>query len=503
MNACRSVLLILVLLIPVSVACEESIPVSEATQECLDCHAVFHPGIVAGWQASRHAATTPAKAMQVGELALKVSSKTVPEDLQHIAVGCAECHGLRPEAHADTFDHNGHEVHVVVSPNDCRTCHAVEAEQYSRNLMAHAVANLADNRIYNQLEHAILAGRSFENGQLKLTPADADTRAEACYYCHGTVLAVSGTEVRDTDAGELTFPVIDGWPNQGVGRVNLDGSKGACSACHTRHAFSIEMARKPHTCKECHVGPDVPAYKVYETSKHGNIYSAKHQEWDFKTVPWTVGRDFTAPTCAACHISLVVDPDETVISQRTHEMKDRLAWRIFGLIYAHPQPASPDTTIIRNADGQPLPTDLKGGLAEGFLIDAATQAARTQTMQASCRACHATSWVTGHWRRYTNTIERSNQAVGAITDIMAQGWAHGYAQGLDQGANPFDEHSERRWSDAWLFYANTIRFAAAMAGGGDYGVFADGRYQLGQATADLKAWLEDRKAIEKRAAGQP
>jgi hypothetical protein len=164
---------------------------------------------------------------------------------------------------------------------------------------------------------------------------------------------------------------------------------------------------------------------------------------------------------------------------------------------------SPDTTIIRNADGQPLPTDLKGGLAEGFLIDAATQAARTQTMQASCRACHATSWVTGHWRRYTNTIERSNQAVGAITDIMAQGWAHGYAQGLDQGANPFDEHSERRWSDAWLFYANTVRFAAAMAGGGDYGVFADGRYQLGQATADLKAWLEDRKAIEKRAAGQP
>jgi hydroxylamine dehydrogenase len=57
-----------------------------------------------------------------------------------------------------------------------------------------------------------------------------------------------------------------------VGRVNLDGSRGACSACHTRHRFSIEMARKPYTCKECHVGPDVPAFKVYSASKHGNIF---------------------------------------------------------------------------------------------------------------------------------------------------------------------------------------------------------------------------------------
>ena len=96
--------------------------------------------------------------------------------------------------------------------------------------------------------------------------------------------------VRDTDAGELAFPVIDGWPNQGVGRINPDGSKGACSACHTRHGFSIEVARKPHTCKECHVGPDVPVYKVYLSSKHGNIYTSKKQEWEFNAVPWTAGQ---------------------------------------------------------------------------------------------------------------------------------------------------------------------------------------------------------------------
>ncbi|WP_419658918.1 hypothetical protein Dvar_77820 [Desulfosarcina variabilis str. Montpellier] len=486
---------LLLLFLPAIVFSQEA-PISEATQECLDCHGVFHPGIVADWRASRHAVITPAAALKADDLSRKVSSQTIPQALQTVAVGCAECHGLRSDKHADTVDHNGTDIHVVVSPDDCRTCHAVEADQYSRNIMAHAVGNLADNALYNQLENAILADRSLEKGQLKTAPVDADTRAEACYYCHGTVLKVSGTVIRDTDAGELEFPVIEGWPNQGVGRINTDGSKGACSACHTRHEFSMAVARKPHTCQECHVGPDVPAYKVYTSSKHGNIYTSKKADWDFKTVPWTVGRDFTAPTCATCHISQVVTEDGQTISQRTHEMKDRLAWRIFGLIYAHPQPKSPVTSTIRNADGLPLPTDFKGGLAKADLIGPDIQAQHTQTMQATCKACHATGWVEGHWRRYTNTIERTNRAIGTITELMTEGWRRGYAQGLDQGGNPFDEHSERLWSDAWLFYANTVRFASAMAGGGDYGVFADGRYQLSRTMADLHKWLAQRRMLE-------
>ncbi len=492
----------LILVFP-NVTDAQEIPVSEATQECLDCHAIFHPGIVEGWKKSRHAAITPAEAMQADELALKVSSKDIPEELQTVAVGCAECHNLRPEAHgAGTFEHNGYDVHTVVSPDDCRTCHAVEADQYSRNIMSHAYANLVDNKVYNQLENSILGQRSREKGQLKITPPDADTRAEACLYCHGTRLKVSGTEVRDTDAGELEFPITEGWPNQGVGRINLDGSKGACSACHTRHSFSIEVARKPYTCKECHVGPDVPAFKVYSASKHGNIYSSKKQEWDFQAVPWTVGEDFTAPTCAACHVSLLVNTDGEVINERTHEMKNRLSWRIFGLIYAHPQPRSPDTTIIRNKDGLPLPTDFEGGFADKYLLTPEEQATNTETMQATCLACHGTSWVEGHFRRYHNTIKRTNTETLTITKMMQEAWERGYAQGLDQGANPFDEAVERQWSDAWLFYANTVRFASAMAGGGDYGVFADGRYQLSKSAIDLHDWLEQRKAFEELKAGK-
>jgi hypothetical protein len=320
------------------------------------------------------------------------------------------------------------------------------------------------------------------------------TRAEACYYCHGTELKVSGSEVRATDAGELEFPLIAGWPNQGVGRINLDGSRGSCAACHTRHQFSMAMARKPDTCGECHVGPDVPAFKVYKTSKHGNIYQSLHQDWNFDAVPWKIGADFRAPTCATCHVSLLVDGDDNVVAERTHEMKNRLSWRIFGLIYAHPQPVDPQTHTIRNSRGRPLPTDLDGGVAGKYLIDAETQAQRRLEMKAICLRCHGSSWVGEHFKRYEETIETSNATILAATDLMQRAWKEGIVSGLDQGHNPFDEPMERIWSDGWLFYANSIRFTSAMAGGGDYGVFADGRYQLSKTLYQLA----DRLALEKR-----
>ncbi len=324
-------------------------------------------------------------------------------------------------------------------------------------------------------------------------PPDAATQAEACYYCHGTKLKLTGTETRETElAGELELPIIAGWPNQGVGRINLDGSMGACSACHTRHTFAIEMARKPYTCKECHVGPDVPAFKVYEASKHGNIFSTEHASWDFTSVPWTIGKDFTAPTCAVCHISLLINPDGDVIVERTHQINNRLPWRIFGLVYAHPYPKNPDTTIIRNKDGLPLPTDFEGGTASDDLIDKEEMARRRKILQAACLNCHDTSWVRGHWERFENTIRQTNADTLTATKIMSDIWQQGWA---DRQANPFDEAIEKKWSDVWLFYANTIRFASSMGCGGDYGVFAGGRYQLSQAVLRLNDWLQLRRQV--------
>ena len=464
-------------------------PVSEATQDCLDCHGTYHPGIVAEWHKSRHAAVTPKAGMAVKGLALKVSSPKIPATLLNTSVGCAECHTLRPDAHADTFEHNGYQVHVAVSPDDCATCHAVERQQFSKNIMSMAEKNLADNTLYQDLQRAILGTPEMKGPRLAFPKSDALTRADACYYCHGTRLEVTGSQTRDTDAGELVFPVISGWPNQGVGRVNLDGSRGACSACHTRHQFSIEVARKPYTCKECHVGPDVPAFKVYMASKHGNIFASLEGQWNFSAVPWTIGRDFKTPTCAACHISLTVNGDGEVVNPRTHQMSDRLGWRIFGLVYAHPQPKSPDVTVIRNKAGLPLPTDLDGTPALDFLIGPDEVAARRRKMQKTCLNCHATSWVTAYFQRLDHTIRTSNATVLTATQLMQSIWGKGYAQGMDKNGSIFDEYPERSWSDAWLLYANNIRFVSAMAGGGDYGVFEDGRYHLNKTVMALQDWL--------------
>jgi hypothetical protein len=487
---------VLGLLVSVSLCGAQEVKTSAATQECIECHRIIHPGLVEDWQRSRHSRITPREAMAVAGLGLKVSSKTVPEELQKVVVGCAECHTLRPTEHKGTFEHNGYDVHLVVSPGDCRTCHSEEAEQYTGNIMAHAYKNLAGNPLFLELEHSILGGVRSQGAQLVLDPADPATRAESCYYCHGTELKVTGTVTRDTEqAGELTFPVIDGWPNQGVGRVNLDGTLGSCTACHTRHMFSIETARKPYTCKECHVGPDVPVFKVYEASKHGNLFSTHQKDWEFKAVPWIVGKDFTAPTCAACHVSLVATAEGEVVAQRSHQMNNRLPWRIFGLIYAHPHPRDPDTTVIRNARGQSLPTDFEGGLATAYLIDPAEMTKRRDTLQAVCRSCHGSSWVDGQWARFENTIRESNAKTLAASRIMADIWKAGYAAGPDRKSSPFDESLERRWADIWLLYANTIRFASAMGCGGDYGVFANGRYELNKAVVDLDEQLKLRRRL--------
>jgi hypothetical protein len=304
-------------------------------------------------------------------------------------------------------------------------------------------------------------------------------------------------ETRDTAYGSMQFPVLSGWPNQGVGRINPDESQGSCAACHTRHEFAIQMARKPDTCSECHKGPDVPAYKVYQVSKHGNIYGALGEEktWDFEDVPWTVGEDFSAPTCAACHVSLVVSGDGEVIVERTHRMNDRLSWRLMGLVYAHPKTKSPDTTGIRNAAGLPLPTELTGEPVEKFLIDKVEQEKRQETMKGLCMACHSRPWVEGQYALFEAAVDTSNKMTLAATQVLLSAWEKGAAKGMAQGDSIFNEAIERKWVEQWLFYANTTRYAAAMIGA-DYGAFANGRWQLSKNVQDMLDWLTFKLSVE-------
>lgn len=457
-------------------------PLSEQSDECIGCHETYTPGIVADWRMSRHARKTPAAALALPKIQRRVSSDTIPERLRDTVVGCFECHGLNTAAHQDTFPHYGFEINVVVSPNDCSTCHAEEAEQYGRSKKAHALDILTKNPVYDLLVNGLTGVHTLEGSKLASHTATAAARGIACYACHGTEVTVRGmkTVYVGEDREEEQVPDLANWPNQGVGRINPDGSRGACTACHPRHGFSIEVARKPFTCAQCHLEPDVPAWDVYRESKHGNIMLSSGQDWNWDGVPWQVGADFRAPTCAACHNSLLVTPDEEEIVPRTHDFGGRLWVRLFGLPFAHAQPKDGRTYLIKNKDGLPLPTTFAGEPAAEFLIDAKESDRRRGLMRSVCTSCHSTSWSDGHFDVLDRIVKETNRSTRTATQIVEAAWK----SGLADATNPFDESIEHKWVKQWLFNANSIRYGAAMLGP-DYAAFKNGQWNLTTGIRDM------------------
>jgi hypothetical protein len=97
----------------------------------------------------------PRAAKSVAAKERRVSFEQLPENLANVVVGCAECHTLNSEKHKDSFEHNGYKVHVVVTPQDCATCHPVEVNQFGKNLMSEAYGNLENNPVYRALLNRI------------------------------------------------------------------------------------------------------------------------------------------------------------------------------------------------------------------------------------------------------------------------------------------------------------------------------------------------------------
>jgi hypothetical protein len=229
----------------------------------------------------------------------------------------------------------------------------------------------------------------------------------------------------------------------------------------------------------------VPAYPVYQVSKHGNLYASHHDEYDFDAVPWVPGQHFEAPTCATCHVSGLANADGDELAARTHQMNDRLPMRLFGLPYAHPHPIEPATHGIRNQAGLPLPVELTGEPVATAVIDVEEQKRRRGALQQVCSACHSRPWIDGHFARLDHTIEQTNAMTRTATELMLEAWSKGVATGAADGGSLFDEPIERMWVEQWLFYANSVRFASAMMGA-DYGVFANGRWQLSRNLRELR-----------------
>lgn len=473
---------------------------SEKTRGCISCHRRYTPGIVADWLASRHARTTVADALKQEPLARRVSTGTAPDGMADVVVGCYECHSLNGGKHADNFNHFGNtKINVIVTPADCASCHPEEREQYGRSKKAHAYGNLMANPVYHRLADIITGVKDYKDGKLVTAEPTLTTRMETCLGCHGTKIEVRGIKDVEPAGFQITAKVPDivGWPNQGVGRINPDGSMGSCTTCHARHSFSIKMARDPHTCAQCHLEPDVPAYEVYEEGKHGNIWATFKTDWNFTNVPWVPGRDFRAPVCATCHNSLMTTADGEVIARRTHDFGSRLWVRLFGLPYSHPQPKHGDTTVIKSKDGLPLPTALTGEPAtDGTLIDVAEQARRQKDMKGICSMCHSTAWVNGHFAKMDATVKETDAMTLTSTKMLLDAWGKGIADngGLKDPALLFDEAIEQQWAEHWLFYSNAIRYSSAMTGAPDMAAFKLGWWRYLRNLSDM----QDRMKFHKK-----
>ena len=493
-------------LAPVQINIQEEInkirnKLSPQTQSCLSCHVRYTPGIVADWLRSKHAHVTPEEAWKKPKLEREISGLP-PANMRKYVVGCYECHGLNPDAHKDTFNHFGFKIHVIVTPKDCAVCHPVEVKQYERSVKAWAHYNLVKNPVYMMLVNA-----STEIDMFGIKAGFQRAKESACYACHGTEVKVVGMQTITYEGLTLQVPKFEGWPNHGVGRVNPDGSRGSCTACHPRHSFSMVVARSPYTCAQCHLDPDVPGFDVWKESKHGNIFLAEWKTYNMTAVPWVPGRDFRAPSCAVCHFSLLVSPDGKVIVNRTHDPGDRIWIRIFG-VYAHPQPR-PEyeaTFKIRNQAGLPLPYCLLTGqpASTKYLIDKQEMKRREEQMARICSACHAYPYAISRLHWFDEVVNETNKAILVATRLLAEAWKLGMAKGLKiemvngkpkitVEGNPFDEYIERLWVEAWLFYANSIRYAAAM-NGPDWSTFKRGWYKLTKDIQHMKELIELWKA---------
>lgn len=255
---------------------------ADPTDPCIGCHESATPGAVKQWHESKHS---------------------------KVGVKCYVCHQAKP-GDPSGMDHMGYNVTAVVGPKYCAGCHATEVEQFRNSL--HDESGLFSSSAYGVVSGEEIDG-NVTKGQTKnyKTHFSRESAEQGCLDCHGTVIKV-----------------VDGklinWPNNGMGRFNPDGSAGSCTACHTRHNFSVVQARKPETCGQCHMGPDHPQIELFEESKHGNLYHAFGEEWNFAAPSGQWGPDDVgAPTCAACHMSAFGGVGKT-----THNVSARLKWEL-------------------------------------------------------------------------------------------------------------------------------------------------------------------------------
>lgn len=335
---------------------------NDENRACVECH--LKPGMDAGkvydWARSKHG--------QRG-------------------IGCGVCHEKLTDAPAGQALG---QYSPVVSPDKCGRCHRGRAEEFKRSKHARTLDIQEGNPWLRGLNAGI-------------------ERATGCSMCHGS----------DISSGKYT---AENWPNMGIGRKNPDGSSGNCAACHTTHRFSIAEARKPETCGQCHLGRDHPQDEIYFESKHGKRYLAEGAGWNY-TGEWKPGADFSAPTCAVCHMS------EMGAVKASHDVGERLKWEEQAAL----------TVMNTDHDGD----------------------AGRKKMTGVCMQCHSPRWTNNYLTRYDAAVLQYNTVyfspLKAVMDDL-------YAKKILTVWPVFDEEIEWAYHEYWRNEGRRARMGSAMMG---------------------------------------
>ncbi|QGU33916.1 hypothetical protein E6P07_00340 [Thermochromatium tepidum ATCC 43061] len=375
----------------------------EAGEKCVSCHAKASSGLAAQWRESAHHAA---------------------------GVNCLDCHRAE-RSDPDAMVHEGQVIATIVSPKDCGRCHQKEYEEQQGSVHAEAFT-LIEARLPALADHV--------GGPVM--------RAASCDQCHGSRVRVQGDGRLDPAT----------WPNSGIGRINPDGSKGSCSACHGRHGFSKAQAREPDACVRCHSGPDSPDKEIFEASKHGMLYVAHRHQMNLEAPEWIAGRDYTAaPTCVTCHMGAAGKLPST------HDVGMRNVWSLNS-------PVSKRQFLVVFEDGAKLElpedaeipkrgaelTRLDGTV--GRVKTVAPPERRRQAMSMVCLECHAKGFTEGFMNQFDAVVELFNAKFAhPARTIMDRLYA---AELLTP--TPFDEPIEFTYWELWHDEGARARHGASM-----------------------------------------
>lgn len=284
---------------------------TQNTARCISCHAERQPKLVEKWQSGVHASE---------------------------GVGCYECHSTKRDDPSVKAGHYGFDVSLIVSPLKCAECHSEEYKSFSKSSHARAYDTIKDHPMASE------------------SPVIFET---TCAACHG-----------NKNQLEHGRPVDFKWPNHGIGRINPDGSRGNCGACHGHHNSSLEQARRASTCGRCHTGiAGGGAYEAWKQSSHNQPHNDSVDKSKSEFIVLLEKIDH--PDCYVCHMA----PNTYEKKSATHNLSERLSWKM-GATKASLNANWPEKRL---------------------------------NMQGSCRACHGDTQILQYYSRLDEIVLELNK----------------------------------------------------------------------------------------------